>query len=103
MNKKAHDDQEEAYQTQKQLKKNKQRVLKSTIKLKNGSSKFEKPIVSPPEGDSEAWFNQIPFEIPDLDKISKDHLERYILVLSIIEENLKEYTRLKGTLTTVCR
>ena len=28
------------------------------------NSKYERPIVSGPEGDSEVWFNQIPFEIP---------------------------------------
>ncbi len=59
--------QEEAYQTQKQLKKLQQRVLKSNRNQPGSESlkmRAEKPTVSPPEGDADVWLNQIPFEIP---------------------------------------
>lgn len=58
-------------------------------------------LCKPPEGDADVWFNQIPFEIPSLDNISKEQFERYVLVVSIIEENLKEHVKLKRKLESI--
>ena len=91
---------EEAYQQQQHLQKLKSRRLKSNFNNPK-TYKGDKHLSTMPEGDADVWLNQIPFEIPDLDKISKDQVEKYLLILSIIEENLKEYASIKSQLTDI--
>lgn len=69
--------------------------------LINSKGDAEISLTKPPDGDADVWFNQIPFEIPNLDKISKEQFERYVLVISIMEENLKEYSNLKRKLESI--
>ncbi|RKO86266.1 Ion transport protein-domain-containing protein, partial [Blyttiomyces helicus] len=90
---------EESYNMQRKDVKRKNRRLKSDST--QGHKRFQRPIVSMPAGDDPVWTTQIPYEVPDFDKISKTKLENYFLILSIIEENLAEYVKIKEALTEI--
>ncbi|KAJ1505930.1 Cation channel sperm-associated protein 4 [Coelomomyces lativittatus] len=54
-----------------------------------------------PEGHEGAYQRQIPFEIPMLEDITETKLHKYCLVLMILEENLKEYLKIKEALNEI--
>lgn len=54
------------------------------------------------EGEESAYLHQIPFELPEFDRITEQRLEKYYLLLMIIEDNLKEYVQIKDQLNKVC-
>ncbi|KXS17239.1 hypothetical protein M427DRAFT_68641 [Gonapodya prolifera JEL478] len=58
-------------------------------------------VVPPPDGNDPVWKSQIPYEIPDFDKLSKSKLDNYFLVLTVLEENMREYLELKEQLQEV--
>ncbi|KAJ3330707.1 Cation channel sperm-associated protein 4, partial [Blyttiomyces sp. JEL0837] len=92
---------DEAYANQKKELKKKYRALKSSMNSTQGKKQFQRPIRHIPDGEDPVWKNQIPYEIPDFDKISKAKVENYYLILTIMEENLKEYVRLKDQLQEI--
>ncbi|KAI9355083.1 Ion transport protein-domain-containing protein [Zopfochytrium polystomum] len=89
---------EDAYSAEKKRMKLKFRALKTSLISTQGHRHFQRPTRPSPTGDDPVWKNQIPFVIPDFEKISKAKVENYFLVLSIIEENLREYLQLKEKL-----
>ena len=78
------------------------RALKTELKATTGQKHFQRPVVEMPLSDEKVWSSQVPLEVPDFDKISKEKLERYFLVLSVIEENLREYVLTKEEIQVVC-
>lgn len=92
---------EDAYSNEKKKMKRKFRALKTTLHSTQGMKKFQRPIRNQPPGDDPVWKNQIPYEIPDFEKISKAKVENYFLILTIIEENLKEFAALKDQLQNI--
>jgi cation channel sperm-associated protein 4 len=77
--------------------------LSSDVKSTRGQKRFQKPVVPQPPADSTIWRNQIPFEIPNFDNFSVAKLERYFLILSILETNLAEYVELRATVDEVLK
>ncbi|KAJ3376814.1 Cation channel sperm-associated protein 4 [Lobulomyces angularis] len=82
-------------------KKKAKQIFKSEIKSTTGQKRFLRPIVPKPSNKSKIWMDQIPYEIPNFDNISIAKLERYFLVLSIIEDNMYEYLELKSRLHAI--
>ncbi|KAI8621168.1 Ion transport protein-domain-containing protein [Chytriomyces sp. MP71] len=89
---------EEAYTNRAREQKKNSRALKSAKVSSRGKKKNRRLIKNMPVGDNPIWRGQIPYEIPDFDKISKPKVENYFLLLSIIEENLREFNTLKNKL-----
>ncbi|KAJ3099789.1 Cation channel sperm-associated protein 4 [Phlyctochytrium planicorne] len=92
---------EETYANQRKQQKQKFRALKTSTSSTQGQKKYQRPIRSMPNGDDAVWKNQIPYEIPDFEKVSKAKVENYFLILSIIEENLREYSKLKEQISEI--
>ncbi|KAJ3196289.1 Cation channel sperm-associated protein 4 [Irineochytrium annulatum] len=92
---------EETYANEKKQERQKFRALKTFAASTQGIKKYQRPVRPMPYGESSVWKNQIPYEIPDFEKISKAKIENYLLILSIIEENLKEYSRLKDQIAEI--
>ncbi|KAI9206642.1 uncharacterized protein BJ171DRAFT_609748 [Polychytrium aggregatum] len=93
---------EETYERKKKEYKRKYRHLKSNLRSTQGKHqllhRFQRGIVNMPSSRSAVWKNQIPYEIPEFDKITISQLESYFQILSIMEENLHEYVMLKEKL-----
>ncbi|KAJ3403660.1 Cation channel sperm-associated protein 4 [Chytridiales sp. JEL 0842] len=90
---------QEAYTNERKEQSKNRRILKSNKNSTQGQKKYQRPVREAPKGDEEVWKNQIPYEIPDFDKIPKGKIENYLLILSIMEENMREFTQLKEKLT----
>jgi cation channel sperm-associated protein 4 len=75
----------------------------SDVKSTRGQKRFQKPVVPQPPPEANVWRKQIPFEIPDFDNFSVAKLERYFLILSILEKNLAEYVLLRATVDEVLK
>ncbi|TPX73826.1 hypothetical protein CcCBS67573_g04905 [Chytriomyces confervae] len=77
------------------------RALKSAKNLTQGKKKYRRSIRNMPPSFDAVWKSQIPYEIPDFDKISKTKVENYFLLLTIIEENLREFNTLRSKLRDI--
>lgn len=47
------------------------------------------------------WETQTPIEVPSFGSLSQESLNQYMLLLSVIEDNLAEYAQLKGNLQAI--
>ena len=56
------------------------------------------PIVAIGEIPQLAYQKQLPLEVPDFHRLSLVKVEKYLTILSIMEENMREYAQLKDTL-----
>ncbi|KAJ3023382.1 UNVERIFIED_CONTAM: Cation channel sperm-associated protein 4 [Siphonaria sp. JEL0065] len=92
---------EEAYANRTREQKKNTRALKTAKNSTQGQKKYRRSLKNIPNGYSPVWKSQIPYEIPDFDKVSKAKVENYFLVLSILEENLKEFVHLKNKLRDI--
>ncbi|KAJ3067713.1 Cation channel sperm-associated protein 4 [Podochytrium sp. JEL0797] len=92
---------EEAYANRSREQMENKRALKSAKNSTQGQKKYRRSLRNMPTADDPVWKNQIPYEIPDFDKISKAKVENYLLVLNILEENLKEFAALKNRLREI--
>ncbi|ORY40200.1 hypothetical protein BCR33DRAFT_852918 [Rhizoclosmatium globosum] len=93
---------EEAYDNRAREQEKKTRALKTDKNSISGSQKkARRSFKNMPPGFNPVWKSQIPYEIPDFDKISKAKVENYFLLLSILEENLKEFVHLKNKLRDI--
>jgi hypothetical protein len=82
--------------------KQKYRQLKSNLKSTTVAPKPTlRQVTNITEGKEEVYLNQVPFEIPEFDRITQSKLENYYLILMIIEENLREYLQIKESLNEV--
>ncbi|ORZ31641.1 Ion transport protein-domain-containing protein [Catenaria anguillulae PL171] len=93
---------ETTYENIKRQMKAKFRRLKSRAasQRKSGGSAV-RAIATLAEGDEQAYLNQIPYELPEFDRITESKLENYYLLLMVIEENLKEYVQIKEQLNEI--
>ncbi|KAI9350241.1 hypothetical protein BDR26DRAFT_852066 [Obelidium mucronatum] len=92
---------EDAYRNRTREQKKNIRALKTAKNLIHGQKRHRRSLKAIPSGHSNVWKSQIPYEIPDFDKISKAKVENYFLVLAILEENLKEFIKLKNKLRDI--
>lgn len=121
---------EETYNSHKKRMDQESRTLRKFTKSTMGQKNFQRPIVDRPDNDSPVWKSQVPFEIPvsiemnrpifffessvysppssttalspqNLDLISVKKLEKYFLLIAIMEENLSEFVRLKDMINDV--
>ncbi|KAJ1548522.1 Cation channel sperm-associated protein 4 [Cladochytrium tenue] len=90
---------EEAYSIEKKNAKRRFRALRAT------ATGTQRSVLRParvfPHGDDAVWKTQIPYEIPDFDRIPASRVEDYVLLLAIVEENLREYAMLKERLREI--
>ncbi|KAL3896210.1 MAG: hypothetical protein SGCHY_004221 [Lobulomycetales sp.] len=73
--------------------------LLSDVKSTRGQKRFQKPIVEHPPPEANIWRKQIPLEVPNFDSFSAARLERYFVILSIVETNLAEFVELKDKIS----
>jgi len=71
------------------------KTLMSDVRSTRGQKRFQRSIVPQPSIEEAIWKDQIPYEIPNFDNFSVAKIERYFLILSIVEKNLGEYVDLK--------
>ncbi|ORX61159.1 hypothetical protein BCR36DRAFT_579203 [Piromyces finnis] len=87
------------------LEKKKQDKLKTrklvTEKTTEGKGSYQRNVLPFPDISSSVFKEQIPYEIPDLSKISLEKLHKYFLILMLIEENLKEFLEIKTELVEI--
>ncbi|KAI9144928.1 Ion transport protein-domain-containing protein [Paraphysoderma sedebokerense] len=92
------------YANIKKANRQKYRNLKS-IAMSNGpppvTKTMNKNVRQINEVKEDIWKKQIPYEIPEFNRITQSKLETYFLILMIIEENLKEYVDLKEKLNEI--
>ncbi|KAI9190383.1 Cation channel sperm-associated protein 4 [Blastocladiella emersonii ATCC 22665] len=79
----------------------KYRRLKSRAGMRRKGGEAQRPVTNIAEGDEPTFLNQIPFELPEFDRITESKLENYYLLLMIIEDNLKEYVKIKESLNEI--
>ncbi|KAL7746544.1 Cation channel sperm-associated protein 4 [Sorochytrium milnesiophthora] len=81
--------------------KKKYRQLKNSSKQGNGQA-IQRALVNVDEQEAETTFSaQVPYELPDFDRITESKMQKYFLLLSIIEENLREYLHIKEQLNEI--
>jgi len=87
------------------MEKKKQEKLKMrklvTEKTAEGKGSYQRSVLPFPDTSSSVFRDQIPYEIPDLSKISLEKLHKYFLILMLIEENLKEFLEIKTELVEI--
>lgn len=62
---------------------------------------LERGVMPMPDKFNDLWKKQIALEVPDFSMISKDKLEGYFAVISIMEANLAEYSKLVEDLINI--
>ncbi|KAJ3359522.1 hypothetical protein HDU91_004900 [Kappamyces sp. JEL0680] len=80
-------------------KKKRRRKLRTAKAAVTGQ--LEREISSMPDKPASTWKSQIALEVPDFALISKDKLENYFAVLSIMEVNLREYSTILEDLRAI--
>ncbi|KNE68099.1 hypothetical protein AMAG_13268 [Allomyces macrogynus ATCC 38327] len=95
---------ETTYDNIKKQMRRKYRQLKSAVGGSGTSgSGTQRPLATVAEGDASVYLGQIPYELPEFDRITESKLEKYYLLLMVIEENLKEYVQIKQSLNEILR
>ncbi|KAL2914925.1 Cation channel sperm-associated protein 4 [Polyrhizophydium stewartii] len=89
---------EEAYKMLSIQEKARHRRLKSIRAIATASEGSTRRVTNMPTRNHGVWKSQLPYELPNFDNVSKERLEKYLTVLSVIEENMAEYMRLKEEL-----
>ncbi|KAI9223935.1 Ion transport protein-domain-containing protein [Blastocladiella britannica] len=92
---------EETYDNIKKQMKAKFRKLRSRATNAGAKSESLRALASVPDSEEAVYLNQIPFELPQFDRITETRLENYYLLLMIIEDNLKEYVQIKEQLNEI--
>ncbi len=78
-----------------------ERSLKSSRQSRDAQIMFEKSVESAPSKVHPVWRSQFPLDVEDFGKLSREKLNNYLLLLSVIEQNLVEYTNIKKELAKV--
>ena len=89
---------ERAYDQLKKSHKARYRRLKGQADV---SAPVNRPLADIKEVPEDVWEKQVPYEVPDLTKVSQEKFEQYCLVLTLIEENAKTYKSLKNQLKPI--
>eukprot|EP00842_Homolaphlyctis_polyrhiza_P003549 jgi/Hompol1/4195/HPOL_001751-RA len=92
---------EEAYMLMEIHKRARYRRLKSIRAIAQSTESSTRETINMPKNDDPVWRSQIPYELPNFDNASKEKLEKYLIVLAVIEDNLAEYMRIKEELKKI--
>jgi cation channel sperm-associated protein 4 len=90
---------EKFYMEKKKQDKLKTRKLVTDKSTSKGT--YQRNVLPFPDISNSVFREQIPYEIPDLSKISLEKLHKYFLILMLIEENLKEFLEIKTELVEI--